>query len=224
MAREFVRAHKKKMPPPVITAASPRTTGPERRADLGDDQAMQNNETHRPNDPTDSNALVLRAAQNGSSRGPKVLFIAASALGVAALPGVADQVLGALGSALVGTAHAGEPNQCSPEISQGYEENVILHLQKLGVELPPEVEQYISLFDLSSEYGGTIVRDRDIAILVAENGTVLQAPQGYYVFPDGVVAQIGKHGRIDKRWLDDIAQVGKFWAMCQPEPGVWVEC
>jgi hypothetical protein len=76
---------------------------------------MHNNETRNPNDlsePT-SSALTLRVAKKGPSRRHKVLFIAASALGVASMPGLADQLLGSLGSAVISTAHAGRG--CDPD-------------------------------------------------------------------------------------------------------------
>lgn len=186
---------------------------------------MNHNETHRPTDPTDPKALTLRAAQTGPARGPKVLFIAASALGVAALPGVAEQVLSTLGSAIVGTAHAGVGSECKPEIHQGYEKDVIAFLKKHEVELPGEIEKFISLFELSSAYDATILRDRQIAILVSGEGDVLPAPAGFYVFPDGIIAEIGPGGLIGTMWGEEFCEDGGGpWAMCQPTPGVWVEC
>lgn len=189
---------------------------------------MNHDETQRTNDPSDpkSSAVILRPAQSSSSRGPKVLFIAASALGVASMPGVADQLLSSLGSAIVGTAHAGEPSECKPTIQPGYEMEVINFLKKLEVELPGGVEKFISLFELSSFHDATILRDREIAILVSGEGQVLPAPQGFYVFPDGIIAEIIKNGRIGALWGADFPGVGEasVWSMCQPEPGVWVEC
>lgn len=185
---------------------------------------MNHNENHRPNDPTDPKTLTLRAAQNGSSRGPKVLFIAASALGVAAMPGVAEQVLSTLGSAIVSTAHAGE-SECKAEIHEGYEEEVIYFLKKNEVKLPKGVEHFISLFQLSYEYDATVLRDRQIAILVSSEGVVLPAPAGIYVFPDGIIAEIGAGGKIDKMWGEEFCPDGGGpWSMCQPTPGKWVNC
>lgn len=186
---------------------------------------MNHNETHRSTDPSDSHALTLRAADHGPSRGRKVLFIAASALGVAAMPGVAEQVLTSLGSAIVGTAHAGPSNECNAEVVPGYEKYVIEFLKKHEVKLPEGVDAFISLFELSSAYDATILRDRQITIIVSGEGQVLPAPQGYYVFPDGIIAEILEGGQIGSLWGEDYSDGGGgVWSMCQPEPGVWVEC
>jgi len=190
---------------------------------------MNHNETHRSTDPSDpkASALTLRAANNGPSRGPTVLFIAASALGVASMPGVAEQLLTSLGSAIVSTAHAA-PNECNGEIHPGYEKNVIEFLKKHEVKLPEGIEAFISLFDLSSAYDATILRDRQITIVVSGEGEVLPAPQGYYVFPDGIIAEIGEGGLIGSLWGQEFSTgsdgSGGVWSMCQPQSGVWVNC
>ncbi|MDC0720880.1 hypothetical protein [Nannocystis bainbridge] len=189
---------------------------------------MHNNETYRFNNPSDpkSSALTLRTATNGPSQGPKVLFIAASALCIASMPGVADHLLSSLGSAIVSTAHAGEPNECKTTIHSGYEKEVIHFLKKHEVKLPEGVEKFVSLFELSSAYDATILRDRQITILVSGEGEVLPAPQGFYVFPDGIIAEIGAGGLIGSIWGEGLSGNGEVsvWSMCQPQPGVWVEC
>lgn len=189
---------------------------------------MNHNENHRTNDSSDpkASALTLRAADNGTSRARKVLFIAASALGVAAMPGVAEQVLTSLGSAVVSTAHAGPSNECDPTVVPGYEKQVIEYLVKHEVKLPEGVDSFVSLFELSTEYDhATILRDRKIAILVSSEGQVLPAPQGYYIFPDGIIAKILEGGQIGALWGEEFSDGGGgVWSMCQPEPGVWVEC
>lgn len=186
---------------------------------------MNNNENHRPIDPSAPQALTLRTAQNGASRGRQVLFIAASALGVAAMPGVAEQMLSTLGSALVSTAHAkGEEDACKPEVHEGYEEDVIYFLEKHEVELPEGVEKFISLFNLSYEYNATVLREREIVILITASGSVIPAPAGFYVFPDGIIVEVGAGGSIGGRWGTQANPGGGFWAMCQPQPGVWVQC
>ncbi len=187
---------------------------------------MHNNEINPPNDPSapTSSALTLRAAKKGASRRHKVLFIAASALGVASMPGVADQLLGSLGSTVIGTAHAGENNECNPAILPKYEQGVIAFLQE-HVDLPSGIENFVSLFELSEAYDATILRDRQITILISGEGEVIPAPEGYYVFPDGLIAEIGEGGLIGptwgEEWCDD---EGGPWAMCQPTPGNWVDC
>ena len=187
---------------------------------------MNNNETNRTNDPSDpkSSAVTLRAAKNGPSLGHKVIFVAASALGVASMPGVADQLLGSLGSAIVSTAHAAEPDACKEEVLPGYEGEVISFLNEHGVKLPKEIESFVSLFELSSAYDATILRDRQITIVVSSKGEVLPAPSGLYVFPDGIIAEIIKGGRIGTVWGQEFCEEGGPWAMCQPQPGEWVEC
>jgi hypothetical protein len=186
---------------------------------------MNNNDTPRSNDLTaTTDALTLRSAKKGPSRGRKVLFIAASALGVAAMPGVADQLLSTVGSAVVSTAHAGEP-KCNPEILPGYEEEVLALLQEYGVDLPKGVEAFISLFELSEAYDATILRDRQITILVSGEGEVLPAPEGFYVFPDGIIAEIGDGGLIGPTWGGELHEdEGGPWSMCQVKPGTWEPC
>ncbi len=188
---------------------------------------MNNNETHRSNNPSDSTrqALTLRPVQKSPTRGPKVLFIAASALGVAAMPGIADKLLSSLSSAVISTAEAAVPNECSPEILPGYEEEVLAFLDEQKVDLPKGIEEFISLFEISEAYDATILRDRMITILVTGEGEVLPAPEGYYVFPDGIVAEIGAEGLIGPIWGSEFAgDEGGFWSMCQTSPGVWEDC
>lgn len=187
---------------------------------------MNNNETNRTNDPSDpkSSAVTLRAAKSGPSLGHKVIFVAASALGVASMPGLADQILSSLGSAIVSTAHAGEPDACKAEILPGYEEKVLGFLKEHGVELPEGIESFVSLFELSSAYDATILRDRQITIVVSSEGEVLPAPNGLYIFPDGLIVDIGKGGLIGSVWGEEFCEEGGPWAMCQPQPGEWVEC
>ncbi|MCY1014035.1 hypothetical protein OV079_52655 [Nannocystis pusilla] len=73
-----------------------------------------------------------------------------------------------------------------------------------------------SLFELSTEYDyATILRDRKIAILVSSEGQVLPAPQGYYVFPDGIIAEILEGGQIGALWGEEFSDGGGgFWSMC----------
>ncbi len=189
---------------------------------------MNKHETHRTNDPTDPNqsAVTLRAARSGPSRAGKVLFIAASALGVAAMPGVAGQLLGTLGSALVGTAHAAS-DECTEEIQPGYEQNVIKFLQANGIELPAGIESFVSLFELSKLHDATILRDRKITLFINGKGKVLPAPEGLYVFPDGLVVEIVKGGLIGSTWGEEFTTSGGPWAMCRAnggEDGPWVDC
>lgn len=185
------------------------------------------NQTNSSNEPSSSTSstLTLRAAKSGPSRGPKVLFIAASALGLAAMPGVADQFLDALGSAVVSTAHAGEPNECGPQVFQGYEQQVIEALKKYGVELPKGVEEFTSLFELSEMHDATVIRDRGVSILVSGEGTVLPAPEGFLVFPDGIIAEIKKKGLIGKTWGLN-TDAFSYWAMCRTggDDGGWENC
>lgn len=199
---------------------------------------MTNNDTKRKDDPSDlkTSALTLRAAKHGPSRGPRVLFIAASALGVAAMPGVADQLLSTLGPAIVGTASAAEPNECkAEEILPGYEQEVIKFLTEMGVKLPKGIEAHVSLFELSEAHKATIVRDHKIAILITSEGKVLPAPAGLYVFPDGIVAEIGKSGWINATWNQDNcvygcdgdgpgSHGGGPWSMCRTPDDSWVDC
>ena len=182
------------------------------------------NQTHSSQEPSSSTSstLTLRAAKSGPSRGPKVLFIAASALSLAAMPGVADQFLDALGSAISSTAHAGEPNECGPQVYQGYEQQVIEALQKYGVELPKGIEEHVSLFELSDLHDATVIRERNVTILVTGGGKVLPAPKGIYVFPDGIVTEINDKGLIGKRWGLDPSPYS-YWAMCRTDTG-WENC
>ena len=92
------------------------------------------------------------------------------------------------------------------------------------IELPAGLDKFISLFELSKNYDATILRDRQIVILVSGEGKVLPAPAGFYVFPDGIIAETGKGGLIGALWGEEFSTGGAVWSMCQPEPGVWVEC
>ncbi|HGG58100.1 MAG TPA: hypothetical protein ENK31_09925, partial [Nannocystis exedens] len=147
---------------------------------------MKHNETNRLNNSSDSKpeTLTLRAVKSSPAGKRRVLFIAASALGIAAMPGIADQLMGSLSSAVIRTAHAGVSNECNPEIQPGYEEEILAFLAEQEVDLPQGVEEFVSLFEISEAYDATILRDRLITILVSGEGEVLPAPAGYYVFPD----------------------------------------
>lgn len=189
---------------------------------------MNHDQTHRTTELSDPNssAAAPDASDRGLRRGARVLFIAASALGVAAIPGVADRLLSALGSTIVSTARAAT-DACHDEVLPGYEEGVLKFLQENGVELPKGIESFVSLLELANDHDATFLRDRKIALYVTGKGQVLPAPAGLYVFPDFRVVEILEKGLIGKVWGHKFDPEVGLWAMCRAnggEDGPFVTC
>lgn len=155
-----------------------------------------------------------------------VLFVALSALGLGAVPGISDSLLGTVGSMLIETAHAAGPESSEEgEITPGYEEKILEKLWSMGIELPEEAANFTSLFQLSEEYGdATVIREGEVALLLTDEGTI-PAPEGFYVFPDGLVTLVGGDGLIIDNWGDQVCNCyDGYWPMCRKPDGGWENC
>lgn len=190
------------------------------------------NDINETETSTNSRTLTLRSGSRSPSGKPTVLFVALSALGVTTMPGLTEPLLGSLVSTVVSTARADEgpapkgKGDGEETILPGYEEEILALLWELGVEVPEKAHDYISLLELGTELGGaTVLREGDVVLLLTDEGQTLPAPDGFYVFPDGLVALIEGESTIVGNWGDAACSCGGGpWSMCQTSPGVWVDC
>lgn len=188
-----------------------------------------NDDALHPNNPS-TRPLRLRAGSSRPVGTQTVLFVALSALGVSAMPGLSGSLAGVLGT-VVSTAHASEneggeeaPGEQEATILAGYEEEIFAMLQEMGIEVPKDAYHFISLLELSNEYEATVIREGNVALLLTPEGETLPAPEGFYVFPDGLVTLVDGEGQILEHWGEQACGCGGGpWAMCRTTGG-WVDC